>query len=56
MLATVKKQWQNFLILELIINVHLKNIFARKELDINSTIEDNRKVKFYSIDAIISVG
>ena len=50
------------------INVHLKNIFDEKELDINSTIEEisivqtegNRKVKrkvlFYNLDAIISVG
>lgn len=50
------------------INVHLKNIFDEKELDINSTIEEisivqtegnrkvKRKMKFYSLDAIISVG
>lgn len=50
------------------INVHLKNIFDENELDINSTIEEisivqtegnrkvKRKVKFYSLDAIISVG
>ncbi len=49
------------------INVHLKNIFEENELDMNSTIEEisivqtegnrkvNRKVKFYSLDAIISV-
>ncbi len=50
------------------INVHLKNIFDENELDINSTIEEisivqtegnrkvKRKMKFYSLDAIISVG
>jgi len=50
------------------INVHLKNIFDENELDMNSTIEEisivqtegnrkvKRKMKFYSLDAIISVG
>ncbi len=50
------------------INVHLKNIFDSSELDKNSTIEENsivqkegnrnvtRKVLFYNLDVIISVG
>ena len=50
------------------IGLHLKNIFSEQELDENATtenlsvvqIEGNRKVKrnikFYNLDAIISVG
>ena len=50
------------------INVHLKNIYDSKELDEQSTIEENsivqkegnrqvkRSVKFYNLDVIISVG
>lgn len=50
------------------INVHLKNIFDSNELDKTSTIEENsivqnegnsnvtRKVLFYNLDVIISVG
>lgn len=50
------------------INVHLKNIYDSKELDKNSTIEENsivqkegnrnvkRKVLFYNLDVIIAVG
>ena len=50
------------------INVHLKNIYDSKELDKNSTIEENsivqkegnrnvrRKVMFYNLDVIIAVG
>lgn len=50
------------------INVHLKNIYESGELDKDSTIEENsivqtegsrqvkRKVKFYNLDVIISVG
>ena len=50
------------------INVHLKNIYNEGELDENSTIEENsivqdegnrkvrRNLKFYNLDAIISVG
>lgn len=49
------------------INVHLKNIYEEKELDKDSTIEENsivqkegkrlvkRKVLFYNLDVIISV-
>ena len=50
------------------INIHLKNIFDEGELDPNRTIKDflivrlegkrevNRKIDFYNLDAIISVG
>ncbi|AGA76700.1 RhuM family protein [Echinicola vietnamensis] len=50
------------------IGLHLKNIFSEKELDENSTTEDfsvvrqegkrnvRRTIKFYNLDAIISVG
>ena len=50
------------------ISLHLKNIFSENELDENSTTEDfsvvrqegkrqvNRKIKYYNLDAIISVG
>jgi hypothetical protein len=47
------------------INVHLKNIFAEGELDVDSVIRDflitasdgkKYKTKFYNLDAIISVG
>lgn len=50
------------------ISLHLKNIYAENELDENSTTEDfsvvrqegkrqvNRKIKYYNLDAIISVG
>ena len=50
------------------INVHLKNIYDSKELDKKSTIEEisivqkegnrqvKRKVKFYNLDIIISIG
>lgn len=50
------------------ISLHLKNIYQEKELDKNSTSEDfsvvqkegkrdtKRKVKFYSLEAIIAVG
>ena len=50
------------------IGVHVKNIFSTKELDKKSTTEDysvvqmegnrkvNRKIKFYNLDMIISVG
>lgn len=50
------------------IGVHLKNIFAEKELDEEATTEDfsvvrqeglrtvSRKVKHYNLDAIIAVG
>jgi hypothetical protein len=47
------------------INIHLKNIFEEGELDSNSVIKDflttaadgkNYQTKFYSLDAIISVG
>lgn len=45
--------------------LHLKNIFAEGELDINSVTEEisatasdgkNYKTKFYNLDAIIAVG
>src|SRR5574344_3144372 len=47
------------------ISLHLKNIFKENELDINSVTEDfsatasdgkKYKMKFYNLDAIISVG
>jgi hypothetical protein len=47
------------------ISLHLKNIFASEELDINSVTEEfsttakdgkNYKTKFYNLDAIIAVG
>jgi len=50
------------------IGLHVKNIFSTKELDKKSTTEDysvvqmegnrkvNRKIKFYNLDMIISVG
>ncbi|WP_226334483.1 virulence RhuM family protein [Echinicola marina] len=50
------------------IGLHLKNIFSEEELDENSTTEDfsvvrqegkrkvRRTIKFYNLDAIISVG
>lgn len=50
------------------INMHLKNIFDEGELDPNATIKDflivrlegsrevNRKIEYYNLDAIISVG
>ena len=50
------------------ISLHLKNIYSSMELDKNTTVEDfsvvqfegnrkvNRKVKYYNLDAVISVG
>ncbi len=47
------------------INIHLKNIFSKEELDKNSVIKDflitasdgkNYKTQFYSLEAIIAVG
>ena len=50
------------------IGLHLRNIFRTKELDENSTTEESsvvrlegsrqirRKIRFYNLDAIISVG
>lgn len=50
------------------INIHLKNIYDEKELEVNSTIKESlivrqegnrrveRNIKFYNLDVIISVG
>lgn len=50
------------------INIHIKNVYEEKELDENSTIKESlivrqegnrnveRKIKFYNLELIISVG
>ena len=50
------------------VSLHLKNIYKTLELDKNSTIEEfsivqkegnrqvSRKIKYYNLDAVISVG
>ena len=62
----LKKQWRSYLTVLLDnISLHLKNIFKENELDKDSVTEefsatasDNKKykMKFYNLDAIISVG
>jgi len=38
------------------IGLHLRNIYKSEELDMISTTEIKRQIKFYNLDAIISVG